>query len=86
MSSPTHTEPVTKPIAVLINGAKVTLPQKEITGAAIIEAGIAARLPIQTDFVLYARREGEYTKIEPGETVKVHTNEKFRAVAPDDVA
>jgi hypothetical protein len=86
MSSPTHTEPVTKRIAVLINGTKVTLPEKEITGAKIIEAGIAAGLPIQTDFVLYARHDGEYTKIEPGETIKVHTNEKFRAVAPDDVA
>ncbi len=86
MSSPTHTEPVTKSVAVLINGTKVTLPEKEITGAAIIEAGIVAGLPIQTDFVLYVRRDGEYTKIEPGETIKVHTNEKFRAVAPDDVA
>jgi hypothetical protein len=86
MSSPTHTEPVTKPVAVLINGTKVTLPEKEITGAAIIEAGIVAGLPIQTDFVLYVRRDGEYKKIGPGETIKVHTNEKFRAVAPDDVA
>lgn len=86
MNSLAHHKPVTKPVAVLINGAKVTLSEKEIAGAAIIEAGIAAGLPIQTDFVLYARREGEYTKIEPGETIKVHTNEKFRAVAPDDVA
>jgi hypothetical protein len=86
MNSLAHHKPVTKHVAVLINGAKVTLPEKEITGASIIEAGIAAGLPIQTDFVLYARREGEYTKIEPGETITVHTNEKFRAVAPDDVA
>jgi hypothetical protein len=86
MSNLAHPKPVTKPIAVVINGAKVTLPEKEITGAAIIEAGIVAGLPIETDFVLYARRDGEYMKIEPSETITVHTNEKFRAVAPDDVA
>jgi hypothetical protein len=86
MTSLAHPKPVTKPIAVLINGVKVTLPDKEIAGAAIIEAAIATGLSIQSDFVLYARRDGQYTKVESSETITVHTNEKFRAVAPDDVA
>ncbi len=89
MSSPAaETKPVTKPVTITVNGAHVTVPDREVTGGAIKQAAIAAGVPIQTDFVLYERRadNNEYRKIADDEVVTVHPGEKFRAVAPDDVA
>jgi hypothetical protein len=87
MTSPTtHSAPVTKPATIVVNGTNVTVPHRETTGAAIIQAAIAAGLPIEADFVLYARHGDDYRKIEPDEHITVHTHETFRAVAPDDVA
>jgi hypothetical protein len=87
MTSPTtHPNAVTKPVTITVNGTHVTVPHKETTGAAIIQASIAAGLAIEADFVLYARHGDDYRKIEPDEHVTVHAHEIFRAVAPDDVA
>lgn len=82
----THPDIATKPVTIIVNGVNVTVPHKETTGAAIIQAAIAAGLPIEADFVLYARHGDEYRKIEPDEQITVHAHETFRAVAPDDVA
>jgi hypothetical protein len=87
MTAPTtHPNPATKPVTIIVNGTNVTVPDKETTGGAIIQAAIAAGLPIEADFVLYARHGDNYTKIEPDEPITVHAHETFRAVAPDDVA
>jgi multiubiquitin len=78
----------TKPVTISVNGADVVLPRRKTTGAAIKQAAITAGVPIQPDFVLYARRGSskEYTRVDDDEVVTVHPGEKFRAVAPDDVA
>jgi hypothetical protein len=78
----------TKPVTITVNGADVVLPDHKTTGAAIKQAAITAGVPIQPDFVLYARRGSstEYTKVDDGQVVTVHSSEQFRAVAPDDVA
>jgi hypothetical protein len=77
----------TKPVTISVNGADVVLADHKTTGAAIKQAAISAGVPIQPDFVLYARRGStEYTKVDDDEVVTVHPSEQFRAVAPDDVA
>lgn len=87
-STSPQAEKATKPVTISVNGADVTLDGHKTTGAAIKEAAIAAGVPIQPDFTLYARRGAstEYTRVDDDEVVTVHPGEQFRAVAPDDVA
>jgi multiubiquitin len=87
-STISQADKATKPVTISVNGADVVLPDHKTTGAAIKQAAISAGVPIQPDFVLYARRGNstEYTKVDDDEVVTVHPSEQFRAVAPDDVA
>jgi hypothetical protein len=77
-----------KATIISVNGVDVSLDQHKTTGADIKQAAITAGVPIQPDFVLYARRGAstEYTRVGDDEAVTVHPGEQFRAVAPDDVA
>lgn len=87
-STISQADKATKPVTINVNGADVALPDHKTTGAAIKQAAITAGVPIQHDFVLYARRGNstEYTKVDDDEVVTIHPGERFRAVAPDDVA
>ncbi len=87
-STISQTDKAANSVTVAVNGADVTLPDRKTTGSAIKQAAIAAGVPIQGDFVLYARRgnSSEYAKVDDDEVVTVHPGEQFRAVAPDDVA
>jgi hypothetical protein len=68
-------------VTIFVNNRPVTLPDREVTGAEIeAEAGVPP------DFVLYEEKGGQLVQIAPDEQIKIHPNEKFRAVSGQDVS
>ena len=82
------TEKKTKPktVTIVINGHDVPVDERRTTGLEIKQAAMAARVPIQEDFVLYRKRDHDLEKIDDDEVVKIHSRQEFTCVAPDDVA
>lgn len=74
-----------KAIRVSVNNNAVIFLVHEATGAEIKSTAIEQGVAIQQDFNLFrVKLEGGLQPIGDGETVKLHEEEKFRAVAPDD--
>jgi len=71
-------------VQIRVNDMPVTVP-RQVSGLQIKEAAIAARVPIQLDFVLSLELGHGKTKIvtDP-ELITVHQGSEFIAVAPDD--
>jgi hypothetical protein len=70
-------------IRVTVNRQPVDLPDREVTGLEVKQAAIAQRVQIQLDFQLSVKHD-RYEVIGDTETITVHENEEFLAVAPDD--
>ncbi|MGW0800613.1 multiubiquitin domain-containing protein [Streptomyces sp. NPDC002692] len=75
---PPHTIPVT------VNGQLVQLPEHEMTGAQIKEAAAEQGLPIDSGFQLSVKHGNRYRVVGDTDTVKVHRDQEFLAVPPDD--
>jgi Multiubiquitin len=76
---------VEKEITVTVNGRAVTFTGHKATGLEIKTTAVRQGVPIQTDFVLFEVKGGEPLKqVGDHETVTLHKNQAFRAVAPDD--
>lgn len=72
-------------IAVIVNEQHVTLPGHEATGADIKRAAIAQGVNIQPNFVLQEELPNGTSKvIGDGDTVHLHKDVRFTAIAPDD--
>lgn len=75
---PPHTLPV------IINNETVHLPEREMTGLEIKQAAAEQGLPIDAGFQLSVKRGHRYEVIGDTDTVRIHRNLEFLAVAPDD--
>jgi Multiubiquitin len=71
-------------VRVTVNGQPVDLPDREMTGREIKEAAIEQGVKIQPSFQLSVKHGNRYEVVGDTDLVKVHANEEFLAVAPDD--
>jgi len=68
-------------VTIYVNNRPVEMPKREATGA---EVKAAADVP--SDFSLYIEQGGKLVPVEDDETIKIHPNERFRAVSGQDVS
>lgn len=72
-------------VTVTVNNQPVILPSRELTGLEIKQAAIAQGVPIDTGFQLSVKRgNGRYEVVDDDERIRVHPNQEFLAVPPDD--
>jgi Multiubiquitin len=71
-------------IRVTVNRQPVDLSDRQVTGLEVKRAAIAQDVQIQLDFQLSVRHGDRYEVIGDADTITVHENEEFLAVAPDD--
>ena len=74
----------TKTITVKINNHPVIFQDHKTTGLEIKRTAIQQGVTIQEDFNLFRVAGGKLIPIADGETVTLHKDEEFRAIAPDD--
>jgi hypothetical protein len=79
-------QPPAKTVTVFVNNKPVTLLREELTGADIKDAAVTQGVAIQRDFILSVEKgqSGNTRTIGDADTVKVHPNMRFRAIADDD--
>ncbi|MGX4690705.1 multiubiquitin domain-containing protein [Streptomyces sp. JNUCC 63] len=77
-SRPPHT------VTVRVNNQPVVLPDREVTGLEVKQAAITQGLPIDLGFQLSVRHGHRYEIVADNEPIRVHPNEDFLAVPPDD--
>lgn len=68
-------------VTIYVNNRPVEMPSREATGAEI-----KAAAPVPPDFNLYKEQGGQLIPVGDGETLKLHPNERFRAVSGQDVS
>jgi hypothetical protein len=74
-----------KVITVKVNNQPVVFEDHKATGAEIKATAIAQGVAIQADFALFEVKHGEPLKpIGDADTVTLHPQQAFRALAPDD--
>lgn len=72
-------------VRITVNGQFVVLPGHKATGAQIKAAAIAARVPIQPDFVLSeVRPNGEQRIIPDDREISLKDGDEFWAIPGDD--
>ncbi|MEW2274176.1 multiubiquitin domain-containing protein [Streptomyces griseofuscus] len=72
-------------VTVKVNNQPVVLPDREVTGLEVKQAAIAQGLPIDLGFQLSIKHgHGRYEIVADDEPIRVHPNEDFLAVPPDD--
>lgn len=72
-------------VTVKVNSKDVTFADHKATGSEIKSTAISQGVDIKQDFSLFEVHQGGPLKPVPdGETVTLHPNQSFRAVAPDD--
>lgn len=72
-------------IAVTVNERLVNFSEHKVTGLEIKQAAIQQGIVIQEDFVLFeVKGNASLKQITDSETITLHPNQAFRAVAPDD--
>jgi Multiubiquitin len=71
-----------KDVEIRVNRQPVLMPTHEATGLQIKETAISQGVNIQLDFLL--SKKGHHHIIQDGDAVKLHKDEQFSAVAPDD--
>ncbi|OKI45744.1 multiubiquitin domain-containing protein [Micromonospora sp. CB01531] len=71
-------------ITVSVNNQQVELPEHRVTGLEIKQAAIAQGVHLQPNFQLSLKRGNRYEVIGDNDTIAVHPNQEFLAVAPDD--
>lgn len=88
MTKPNNNEDLKKdkkPVTILVNEQDVLIDQKEATGFEIKTSAIAQGVLIQQNFVLQEELPNGTSKIiGDSDSVKIHPNLKFTAIAPDD--
>jgi hypothetical protein len=84
MDGPEHSTDRHRTMGVTVNRQPVDLPDRKVTGLEIKEAAIGQGVQIQLDFQLSVKHGGRYEVIGDTDTITVHENEEFLAVAPDD--
>lgn len=82
---PTEAAEKVRVITVRVNNRPVEFTVHKATGAQIKATAIAQGVPIQLDFQLFEKIEGEPLKpIQDNQEVTLHEKQEFRATAPDD--
>ncbi len=71
-------------IRITVNRQPVDLPDREITGLEIKQAAIEQGVQIQVGFQLSVKHGDRYEVVGDTDRIKIHENEEFLAVAPDD--
>jgi len=71
-------------VRVSVNSQPVDLPERHLTGLDIKQAAIAQSVAIELGFQLSLKRGDSYEVIGDADTVEIHRDEEFLAVAPDD--
>ncbi|AWK09969.1 MULTISPECIES: multiubiquitin domain-containing protein [Streptomyces] len=72
-------------VTITVNNQPVILPGREFTGLGIKQAAIAQGVPIDTGFQLSVKQgNGRYEVVDDDEQIRVHPNQEFLAVPPDD--
>jgi hypothetical protein len=71
-------------IRITVNRQKVDLPDREVTGLEVKEAAVEQGVDIKLDFQLSVKHGDRYEVVGDTDTITVHENEEFLAVAPDD--
>jgi len=71
-------------IPVIVNKQTVELPEREMTGLEIKAEAISQGVDIQPNFQLSVKQGNRYEVVGDMQTIKVHRDEVFLAVAPDD--
>ena len=74
-----------KPIEIEVNGKKVLVEEKEMTGAEIKAAAIAQHVDIQANFALFVDlANGTSEPVKNDQEIHIHPHTSFSAIAPDD--
>jgi hypothetical protein len=81
MAERTTTEHAKHTITIFVNNREVQLEHGEATGAEIKN-----KAGVPQDFSLFIERGGNLDPVGDVETIKVHPNERFRAVSGQDVS
>jgi len=71
-------------IRITVNRQPVDLLGREVTGLEVKQAAIAQGVAIKMNFQLSAKHGDHYKVIGDTDSITVHENEEFLAVAPDD--
>ncbi|WP_238006121.1 multiubiquitin domain-containing protein [Dactylosporangium sp. AC04546] len=71
-------------VQVTVNNQPVGLPDRELTGLKIKQIAIEQGVAIQPNFQLSVKHGNRYEVVGDTDTLKVHRNQEFLAVAPDD--
>ncbi|MEX2237809.1 MAG: multiubiquitin domain-containing protein [Dehalococcoidia bacterium] len=75
----------TKVVAITVNGQRVEVEDREVSGLGIKQAAIDQGVRIEIDFLLAELLGGNRRRIiGDGDTVRVNKNSEFIATAPDD--
>jgi hypothetical protein len=69
-------------VEIRVNRQPVLMPTHEATGLEIKQTAISQGVDIQLDFLL--SKKGHKHVIPDDESLKLHKNEQFSAVSPDD--
>ncbi|MFI1419328.1 multiubiquitin domain-containing protein [Streptomyces sp. NPDC020731] len=74
-----------KTVTITVNNQPVNMPGREFVGLEVKQAAIAQGVPIDLGFQLSIRHgNGRYEVVDDDEAVRVHPNQEFLAVPPDD--
>ena len=74
-------KPKPKPVTIVVNNRDVEMPDREATGPQIKQhAGIPP------EFMLYREHGGKLEPVTDDEAIKLHDNQRFRAVSGQDVS
>ena len=79
--TPDDNTPKTKPVTIEVNNRTVQMPDRLATGAEI-----KRHAEVPTEFMLYREQGGKLEPVANDETIKLHDDERFRAVSGQDVS
>lgn len=71
-------------IPVTVNGQRIEIPDREVTGLEVKVAAIEQGVPIEVGFQLSVREGRRYQVVGDNDPIRVRPKQEFIAVAPDD--
>ncbi len=81
IKTPDDKTPKPKPVTIEVNNRTVQMPDREATGA-----DIKHHAQVPAEFMLYREQGGKLEPVADDTTIKLHDNERFRAVSGQDVS
>ncbi len=78
---PDDKPPKPKTVMIVVNNRDVEMPDRDATGAQIKQ-----QAEIPAEFMLYREHGGKLEPVADDEALKLHDNERFRAVSGQDVS